>query len=264
MKIVAGFVAVAMLGVLAVGCGGDDEELSDGELANIEARFAQPDGTLSAGNTKSVIEGAKGNQSTASELNVTGNDVGGGSATTKSWGVGSSLRTLGIETKGENAFACNALMSGQQSGTCACPSGGSFTYSMSSTGQGGGPTSTLMKIRLDACATGTTTIDGHEYLSMQSDTSDRANPSFSMLFVIDATIRSPRETKKIDAQLRYSKGAAEIAVRVDDGWVIVGWKASSSGTGVTYTIRDKRGTWTCVIDADKATCTSPTGEKLPS
>lgn len=260
MKNVAGFVSLVMLGIFAAGCGGDDEhELSDAEIAAVEARFAQPDGTLSSANAQRVITGAKDGSASAGGVNVTGNTAATGGTTTKSADVAGSLSALGIEPQASNPFFCSSLQQGQRTGTCACPSGGSFTYALQSSG-GGGVSSSLMRIELDACSSGATTIDGSEYLSIQSDTTDRAHPKMSLLFVVDVTATSGGQTKKIDLQLRYANGAGEIAVRVDDGWVIVGTKTSSRGTATTYTVRDKRGTWTCVVDGGKGTCTSDKGE----
>lgn len=259
MKIVAGLLSVAMLGALAIGCGGDEEQgFTDAEIAAFDARFANPDGTLSGGNVASVISGAKDNQSSMAGANVTGNSQAtggseGGSTIAKKSGDLSPLANSGSY--------CNALVSGQTQGSCECPNGGSFDYEIRGAGAGGGSASnTLMRIKMNACASGSSVIDGSEYLSMQSDTTDQRNPKFSMLFVINATITEGGKSKKVDAQMRYSNGLTEIAVRVDDGWVIVGTK--SAGGTVTYTVRDRNGSWTCVYDGKGGTCTSGKGEKV--
>lgn len=258
MKIVAGLLSVSMLGVLAVGCGGDDDEgFSDAEIAAFDARFSQPDGTLSGGNVAGVISGAQDNRSSMAGANVTGNSQ----ATGGTEGGGTITKKSGeLVPLASNGSYCSALMSGQTQGSCECPNGGSFDYEMRGAGAGGGTSNTLMRIKMNACASGSSVIDGSEYLSMQSDASDQRNPKFSMLFVIKATITSDGKTKKIDAQMRYSNGMSEIAVRVDDGWVIVGTK--SSGGTVTYNIRDRNGSWTCVYESNKGTCTSDKGQTV--
>ncbi len=261
MKIVAGLLSVSMLGVLAVGCGGsDDEGLSDAEVAAMETRFAKPDGTLSGGNAAAVLSGAKDNQSSASGANVTGNGSATGSSSTTVAKKSLDLVPMAIAPlTSSNPFVCSALQSGSQSGSCACPSGGDFSYAIRGAG-GGGSGNTVMRIKMNACASGTTVIDGSEFLSIQSDTSDQRNPKFSMLFVIDATVTSDGKTKKVDAQMRYSNGGYEVAVRVDDGWVIVGSKTAG---GVTTTVvRDRNGSWTCVYESAKGQCTSDKGEKV--
>ena len=102
-------------------------------------------------------------------------------------------------------------------------------------------------------------IDGTEYIDIRTDTTDQKKPVFSMLLVIDATVTRAGVTKHIDLQSRYSNGGAEIAVKVDDGWVVVSIKSSGGNSG-TLTVRDKNGSWTCTAEDGHGTCASDKGE----
>lgn len=260
MKIVLGFVATAVLALAVGGCGSSSESGDDlgpdPDLASVQTRFDKPDGTFSSSNAAQVFDRGADGSGAATGFNFAGPMGGGGGASsTKNVGI----QILEARGGGASPFACSALQSGQTSGSCACPSGGSFDYSMRADGAGA-VRSALMKIRMNKCATGSGSIDGNEYLDIRTDATDQKAPKFSMLLVINADVTHEGVTKHIDLQSRFSNGAAEIAVKVDDGWVVVSVKAASDGSGGTWSVRDKNGSWTCTVDDGHGTCKSDKGE----
>jgi hypothetical protein len=260
MKIVLGFVATAALALAMGGCGSSsdgDGFGADPDLSAVRSRFDQPDGTLSEGNAARVLDQGTNGSSSTSDLNFAGGGGGSdGSASTQSMGL-QLLDATSLKPASGGFAGCSALASGQQSGSCACPSGGSIDYVIRANGQGGGASNALMKFRLNACASGETIIDGTEYIDVRTDTTNQSRPVYSMLLVIDATVTNKGVAKKLDLQWRYSNGATEFAARVDDGWVVVSIKTTS--TGGTWTVRDRNGSWTCIVDDGHGSCTSDKG-----
>lgn len=259
MKMVLGFVATAALALAMGGCGSSSQE-DDGfgdspDLAGVQARFDKPDGTFSGANASQVFERGSDGSSSADGLNFGAPTGSGSSTTTKSVG----LHVLDATSGRSSPFACNAFQSGQQSGSCSCPNGGSIDYTVRSDSQGASR-GAVMKIRMNACGTGDALIDGNEYLDIRTDTTDQKNPVFSMLLVIDANVTRAGVSKHIDLQSRFSNGAAEIAVKVDDGWVVVSIKSSNNGQSGTWTVRDKNGSWTCTASSGHGSCSNDKGE----
>lgn len=256
MKIVLGFVATAALALAMGGCGSSSQGDGFGaepDLAGVQGRFDKPDGTFNGNNAARVFEGGTNGSSSASELNFGGGSSG--SSSTKSVG----LHVLDAASGKASPFSCTALQSGQQSGSCSCPSGGSIDYILSSSGQGSAR-SGLMKFRMNACSSGDTTIDGSEYLDIHSDTTDPKHPTFYMLLMVDATVTRAGRSHRVDLQARYSNGSAEIAVKVDDGWVVVSAKSGADGKSGSWSVRDRNGTWTCTMTNGHGTCSSDKGE----
>jgi len=260
MKIVLGIVATAALALAMGGCGssseGDDGFGSEPDLAGAHARFDHPDGTFSSGNAASILDRGTEGSSSAEGLNFGAPTGSGSSTTTKSVG----LHVLDATSGRSSPFNCNAFTSGQQTGSCTCPGGGSIDYALRTDGGAGASRSAVMKIRMNACASADSLIDGTEYLDIRTDTTDQQHPVFSLLLVVDAQVTHAGVSKHIDLQSRYSNGAAEIAVKVDDGWVVVSIKSSSNGESGSWTIRDKNGSWTCTVDSGHGSCTSDKGE----
>lgn len=259
MKNVLGFVATAALALAMGGCGSSSEGDGfgpDPDLASVQSRFDKPDGTFNANNASRVFESGTNGSSSASDLNFGGSgSSSSSSSSTKSLG----LHVLDAASGKSSPFSCTALQSGQQSGSCSCPSGGSIDYRISSSGQGSSREG-LMKFRMNACSSGDTTIDGSEYLDIHSDTTDPKHPSFNMLLMVDATVTRAGQTHRLDLQARYSNGSAEIAVKVDDGWVVVSAKSGADGKSGSWSVRDRNGSWTCTTSNGHGTCSSDKGE----
>jgi hypothetical protein len=251
-----------VLGVSAisfvVGCGSSssgDPFGAEPDYGAVKAHFDHPDGTFGSGNAASVFASSTGSGS-ANVGNVFApsggsSSPGGGNVATKS----KSLRILGDGS----AFHCTALEAGQRSGSCACPTSGSFSYQIDGAQTASGQSSDVtMKLRIDACAAGDTVVDGHEFLHMTSSSAG-GNASYSMLFVVDIDVRKGAESHHWDLQESYSNGKVELAARVDDGWVVVVASTSSDGTSGTFTVRDRNGSWTCTETAGAGSCTSDKG-----
>src|SRR5688572_33494435 len=126
MKLVAGLFAVGVV-ACAVGCSagsGDDPLGPDPDLAVVESHFQNPDGTFNEGNAQRVLNG----QGEAASMNLTGSSTGSSSGTSTKQSFIHILDTSGSDGDSDNSrFACPALEQGQQTGTCACPDGGSFS-----------------------------------------------------------------------------------------------------------------------------------------
>lgn len=260
-KVFVGAALAALTVVVSACSGGSDDPFGpDPDYGAVRAHFDHPDGTIGSGNLADVMSRSSG----SGDANV-GGVFGGGSSSSSS----SSSNTGGITSKSlhflsnDTAFHCSALESGQQSGTCSCPSGGSFTYAIDGQSSGSGQSRSsdaTMKFSIDACASGDTVVSGKEFLhiSTSSNAQQGGTVDYSMLFVVNATIVKAGVTHTLDIEEEYGNGKVDLAVHVDDGWVVV--SASGSAGNGSLTIRDRNGTWTCTSTNGAGTCTSDSGK----
>lgn len=247
-KLAFGAVAVVAMASL-VGCSSSEEDAPPPapDFAAIEQRFENPDGTLSGGNVKSVLWNATGSGALP---------MFGGMSTSSGQ---SDTQSFGLRPRANAFEGCAAPTSGQRTGSCACPEGGSLSWDY----QGGGNASSsdvTMRFGLDACGVEGSVIDGSQYVRIQSSGSGKS-ASFSMLTVMDATVTKDGQTHKFDFQVRMKNNELELAAKVDDGWVVVSVSASADRS--QFTVRARNGSWTCASGADgSGACTSSTGETV--
>ncbi len=250
MKLVAGVVALGLaVGVFGCSSGSGDDPLGpDPDLAEVESHFQNPDGTFNEGNAQKVLNG----QGAASELNFTGTSTGSSSSGS------SSKQSINLLDANDSGIVCDALQQGQESGTCTCPEGGTFSYAVR-TERVDQVTDVFMKVRMNACTVRGGTIDGRQYMKMHLDQAAEDKLGLSMLSVIDATISKDGQTHSIAIEQRIENKVIEIAVRVDDGWVSVRYESSNTSSG-KLVVKDRRGTWTCVATNGHGECTNDKGE----
>jgi len=237
--------------VVLVGCGssssGSDPFGGEPDYNEVQSRFDNPTGTFNSGNAANVI----GNATGSGDANAAG--VFSGGSTSSSGVQQKALHILG----GANAqTTCADLEAGNRSGSCSCPSGGSFDYAV----EGGGDQNNAdvtMKIRLNACSSNDVTVDGSEFMHMTSSKNAAGQSELRTLFVVKANVKKGAETHSLDIAEELDAGTLRIAVKVDDGWVTV--TIRSTGTGGSYEIRDKDGTYTCTYDNGQGQCTSSKG-----
>lgn len=238
----AAFLGVAtILGACSSTSSGGPASL-DPDFAEIQARFDRPSGTISSSNVGAIVKNGGSRSTTAKKLEVFGGSSGGSDTSTQ------SLRPQNV-----SAFeSCSSAFAGQGSATCACPNGGSVSWHAGS-GQADGA---YAKIVFASCGFEDSVVDGHEYVMTRSEAG-----AYSMILVIDATVKQGAEVEKLDLQARWSKDAYELALRVDDGWVTYGMHVSKDDGSTRIVLRGANGSWTCVASADgHGTCTSDAGE----
>ncbi len=234
------------------------------DFQQVEARFNAPTGTFGAGSESGVLAGLS--QQRASQTGGFGVGSTGSSSSTGSGGTtAKSLRFL--DANGGTSF-CPALQSGAESGSCACPNGGSLAYDLSGMQQmrnyHGGPIDVTLKVRAEACTMKEASIDGTEFVKLRSS----GTPSQSdllMLFDLHLTATSKGLTERIDADFEYVNGKFWFSIGVNDGSVVVSsdsaWDTATK-TG-TILVKDRNETWTCAFTAGKGTCTSDKGASRP-
>lgn len=259
--------AVIVMGVAsacAVGCGADPSDPfgPEPDFGSVESRFSDPDGTFGAANAAATLAAYDDQRSATSEVDVGGTASLGGSGD----GAGikpKSLQLLDMAERGSSgALRCAALAHGDTQGTCACPGGGSFRYDFTgvrSMQQARGPVDVTLKLRLTQCASAKDlTIDGTEIVRVHADGgAGKADlGSLRMLLVADLVATRAGMSHAVSITARIDGSAFDVAVRVDDGWVVVG--RSASGAAGSFRVRARNGTWSC---AD-GTCTSDAGDKL--
>jgi len=266
--------AVSSFALVVVGCGGSDSSDPFGpepDYASVQQRISSPTGTVSERNVSALFSRYSEQSDTSAVANLgigkstgtstssgTGSGTGTGSATTQS----QALHILG-GSSGLTA-SCTALTQGNVTGSCSCPSGGSFTYDFSglrSVQQSSGPIDASLKVRFDGCQMNNLGLDGREFVHFHANRGGSSIDvnSLDLVIVADLTVTKAAETHTIDLAAILRQGQLEIAIAVDDGWVTI--RATSSGTAGTgsFVVRDRNGSWTCDVTNGSGTCHDENG-----
>jgi hypothetical protein len=275
--IVSGLVLslVAIVGGLSVGCssGANDPFGPDPDYRALEAQLRNPTGTFRSENAGSVFSKTSG-QIQAQQTNdlagagsVTGTSVGASSSTSTK-----SLDLLDTVVNGSNKVVCTSIQQGNLTGSCTCPSGGSFDYDYTgleaARGYKGGPLDVSLKVRLNGCASGGVTVDGKEFVNMHVDATQTTTASGKttttlndMRLLLDAhlTAATAKESHKVDFTFLYENGKMWMSIAVDDGNVVIGTSGGWDGRNGSIVIRDKNESWTCVLSNGAGKCTSDKG-----
>jgi hypothetical protein len=248
--------------VSAVGCSSSSSSDPFGptpDFAPVEARFQAPTGTFATGTESSVVTGLTNQKQTSSSSF----SVGGAPSTSTQSVRGFQLQSLRtLDANGGSSF-CTALQSGSESGSCACPNGGSLAYDLSGMkqlqGYQSGPIDVTLKVRANACAVQDAYIDGTEFVKMKSNGTPNAQ-DLMMLFDLHLMVSAKGESERLDADFEYLNGKFWFSVSVNDGNVVVGSETWDSSTkSGTIVIKDRNETWTCTFTNGKGTCMSDHG-----
>jgi hypothetical protein len=262
-------VAASSFALVAIGCSGSDSSDPFGaepDYAAVQQRISSPTGTISERNMSTIFSryseqrdmSALSNVGIGSSTSTTTTTATGGTATTHS----QALHILG-GSSGLTA-SCSAVAQGNLTGSCACPSGGSFAYDFSglrSVQQSTGPIDASIKVRFDGCHMNDVGLDGREFVHLHANRGGSSiDPnSLDLVLVADLTVSKGAETHTIDLAAILRQGQMEIAVAVDDGWVTI--KATSSGIAGSgsFVVRDRNGSWTCDVNNGSGTCHDDAG-----
>lgn len=266
-------VLVAIVPVVAVfvatGCSGGSSSSpfgADPNFTQIQARMTHPDGTFNPAKASGVFSQYGSLQSSSSTAGVAGKSGGAASSTSAM-----SYRPNGLKLQdamGDASHSCSDIKQGNLTGTCACPGGGTFAYDFSeykSAQQGGsGSADVTARVAMTQCVSATgDMIDGKEFVHAHVDKSAAASDA-SFMLVLDATLRVQGVTHTVDVNALFDESSTtgakvQIAVQVDDGWVVVLASASADGKSGSYTVRDKNGSWTCSASNGTGSCTGTDG-----
>jgi len=270
-SVLAAFVPVAALFVAATvsGCSGGNSSSpfgADPNFTQIQARMTHPDGTFNPSKASSVFSQYGSLQSSSSAAGT----AGGSSASSGSSST-ASYRPNGLRLQdalGDASGTCSDVKQGNLTGTCACPGGGNFAYDFSeyksAQSSSGGSADVTARVAFAQCvSTNNDMIDGKEFVHAHVDKSAGQSDANFML-VLDATLRVAGVTHTVDVNALFdansSTGAkVQIAVQVDDGWVVVEAASSADGKSGSFTVRDKDGSWTCSATNGAGTCTGTDG-----
>jgi hypothetical protein len=263
--------SLSSFALVVAGCSGSDSSDPFGaepDYASVQQRIASPTGTIGERNLSSLFSKYSEQNDTSSMANLglgksTGTATSTGSGTTGTATTHSqSLHILG---GGSGLTAsCTALAQGNLTGSCSCPSGGSFAYDFSglrSVQQSTGPIDASIKVRFEGCHMNDVGLDGREFVHIHANrgASSIDVSSLDLVLVADLTVSKAAETHTIDLAAILRQGQMEIALAVDDGWVTI--KATSSGTSGSgsFVVRDRNGSWTCDVNNGSGTCHDDAG-----
>jgi hypothetical protein len=261
--------SLSSFALVVAGCSGSDASDPFGaepDYAAVQQRISSPTGTASERNMSALFSryseqrdmSALGNVGIGSASSSTATTATGGTTTTHS----QALHILG---GGSGLTAsCTALAQGNLTGSCSCPSGGSFAYDFSglrSVQQSTGPIDASIKVRFEGCHMNDVGLDGREFVHIHANrgASSIDVSSLDLVLVADLTVSKAAETHTIDLAAILRQGQMEIALAVDDGWVTI--KATSSGTSGSgsFVVRDRNGSWTCDVNNGSGTCHDDAG-----
>ena len=264
-----------LFGLAAAACSSQSNDPfgPDPDFTTEQAKFDHPTGTFRRGSELTII-GASQGQSTSSGFAMGGlaspstSTSGSGSGGTAASSM-QSLRILdGNSTTTSTSTWCPAIKSGDGSGTCACPGGGSLAYDFSGVAAiknhtQTGPIDVTARVHASQCTVDGNSIDGSEYVNLRTST---ATPTASDLFFLilirlDVKLAIDPAVHHLDLDALYDGGRMWLAVAVDDGYVVIatapGWDATTK-TGTVY-VRDREASWTCTLTNGSGSCTSDTG-----
>lgn len=266
-SVLAAFVPVAALVVAATvtGCSGGSSSSpfgADPNFTQIQARMTHPDGTFNPSKASSVFSQYGSLQSSSSAAGTAG-----GSGATKT----ASYRPNGLKLQdalGDASGTCSDVKQGNLTGNCACPGGGSFAYDFSeyrsAQQSGNGSADVTARVAFSQCVSSNSDmIDGKEFVHAHVDKSAGQSDA-SFMLVLDATLRAQGVTHTVDVNALFDANSTtgakvQIAVQVDDGWVVVEASASADGKSGSFTVRDKNGSWTCSASNGAGSCTGSDG-----
>ena len=257
----------AFCGVAAVGCSGGSTNDGFGpepDFAQVEAKYQAPTGTFAVGTEGAVFGGFASQAKGSSSGFAIGGTTSGSSDSAMTGGIQmKSLHALGGDSGSTSDF-CPAFKSGQESGSCACPNGGTLAYDF--TGMKAlqqyksGPIDITLRVRANACQANGATVDGSEFVKMKSAGTPSAK-DLTMLFDIHLSATANGQTARIDADFLYVNGKFWYGVSVNDGTVVVSSASSwnqATETGTIY-VHDRNETWTCALVNGAGSCTSDKG-----
>ncbi len=263
-SVLAAFVPVVAIFV-ASGCSGAPSSPfgADPNFTQIQSRMTHPDGTFNPAKAGGVFSQYGSLQSSSSSTGVAGKSSGSSTA--------ASYRPNGLKLQdamGDATATCSDIKQGALTGSCGCPGGGTFTYDFSeykSAQQGSNGTADVTaRVALSQCvSTNGDMIDGKEFVHAHMDKSAAAQDA-SFMLVLDATLRVQGVSHTVDLNALFDQSSTagskiQIAVQVDDGWVVVEASASADGKSGSYTVRDKNGSWICSASNGTGTCTGTDG-----
>jgi hypothetical protein len=252
--------------VFATGCSGSSSSPfgADPNFTQIQSRMAHPDGTFAPQKAGNVFSQFGSLQSSSSSAGVAGSSATPTSST-------KSYRPNGLklaDAMGDAKNTCTDMKQGNLTGNCACPGGGSFAYDFSEykAQQSGanGSADVTARVAMSQCVSSNgDMIDGKEFVHLHADKSSAASNA-SFLLVLDATLRVGGVSHTVDVNALFDESSStgtkvQIAVQVDDGWVVVEASASADGKSGSYTVRDKNGSWTCSATNGAGSCTGADG-----
>lgn len=257
------FVAASSLGLVVAGCSGSDSSDPFGpepDYASVQQRIQSPSGTISERNMSALFS----KYSEQRGMSALGN-VGLGTSTTTSSGTGTGTATTHSQALhilgGSSGLTstCSALAQGNTTGSCACPSGGTFAYDFEGLRviqQSSGVIDASLKVRFDACHMNDLGLDGREFVHVHAARGGSSVDlnSLEVLLVADLTVSKGAETHTIDLAAIVHKGEMEIALAVDDGWVTIRATSSATADAGSFVIRDRNGAWTCTVNNGSGTC----------
>jgi hypothetical protein len=149
----------------------------------------------------------------------------------------------------------------KESGSCACPDGGSMKWKLKETGSQTSPGgSGVFKITLSACTASGSQEDGTIFF-------ENGNQpwviSYSSDDLIDyhTTLTGGGHTTNLDFGLEVTDSAQTMNVKVDDGHVSIEWDAHQGVGGSRYTVHARNGAYSCTRQyGGGGTCTGPSND----
>jgi hypothetical protein len=265
------FVAIVALATSALACSSSSGSGDEVDTATALASLRTPTGSFSEATAGKALGGYRARRADSARVSTPGATVGGESAGTK---------TASIRLLDKAKVSCG----GGQS--CACPNGGSLSYTAESNADGA-----AIKVSFDACgfedgwgfdgkavllaskksllgtpaAPATPAIPAAaDGTSASSDTTGTgaAGTSFgneyvSILVAAKGVASNGGNRLELEFALVAEAHYAFLAVQVADGKVVIG--VSDDGRAI---VKSKEGTWTCTTTSSSWTCTSDTGKSM--
>lgn len=272
-NIAPALVAAVALASSSIACSSAEESKEVDTNAAISALQA-PTGTLTRESASKAFGGYRQQRADSSKV---------ATPTSNSGGIAVQSHTIKFL---DNARATGACSSG---GSCACPNGGSMSYSGEQTANGA-----LVKVKMESCGfedgfsfdggaillaskksilnipassspsaptkpseggSGDSSLGGSGVSDAPS--SGYGNGYVAFLVAAKGTASWGSNKAHLEFALLTEAQYSFLAVKVNDGSIVIGVRADGHAL-----IRTKNGTWTCTTSGTQWVCTSENGEKI--
>ena len=265
-------VALVVLGSFSIGCSSTTTKGEEVDTGTALSSLRSPTGSFSKASGAGAFAGYRSKRADSATVSAPGvTPSGGGTSST------SSIRLL---DRAANSQACS------QGQACACPNGGSMSYSAQSSAEG-----QLVRVKFEACGfedglgfdgdaillASTKSLLGIVAAPAPAKTGGSAPPSsstgggvkeapsgasgssnvVSVLLAARGTATDGTRKLPLEFALLTEAHYAFLAVSVPDGNIVIG--VSDDGNAI---VRSKEGTWRCQNGARGWACTSEQGERL--
>jgi hypothetical protein len=238
-------VAIVALATSSIACSSSSDKTEDVDTGSALSALRAPTGSFSEKTAGKAFGGYRSDRANSSKVAPPGVAGAGGT------------RTQSIRLLDKASAACG------QGQSCACPNGGSLSYTGASSADG-----QVVKVTFDECkfedgwgfdGKAVALASKKSLLAIASDepATDLGNGVVALLLAMKGTATNGARKLPLELALVTEGHYAFLAIAVPDGKIVIG--VSDDGRAI---VKSKEGTWTCNNASSGWSCTSDSGKSM--